>query len=133
MVTSDGNPVNPEIIVSGNATGLSVGSRGEVSYTTGGESQNVGQFLLADFNNPSGLTALGGGLLGETSASGASVAGKPGVGGFGNVISGASELSNVDLTSEAVDQIANKAAFKANAQVIKTMDEITDSILDIKA
>ena len=132
MVTSDGNPVTPEITVPGNATGISFGSTGEVSYTSGGETQNAGQLLLADFNNPSGLTALGGNLLGETNASGAAVAGNPGTGGFGTVISGAFELSNVDITSEVVDQIATAAAFKANAQVIKVIDEITGSILDTK-
>ena len=133
MVNSDGNPVTPEITIPGNATGISVGSMGEVSYTSGGETQNAGQLLLADFNNPSGLTALGGNLLGETSASGVAVAGNPGTGGFGTVISGAFELSNVDITSEVVDQIATTAAFKANAQVIKVTDEITGSILDTKA
>ena len=133
MVTSDGNPVTPEITVPGNATGISFGSTGEVSYNSGGETQNAGQLLLANFNNPSGLTALGGSLLGETSASGVAVAGNPGTGGFGTVISGAFELSNVDITSEVVDQIASTVAFKANAQVIKVTDEIIGSILDTKA
>jgi len=68
----------------------------------------------------------------QTNASGPPTLGNPGAGGLGTIISGAIETSNVDLTTEMVDQIVVRNAFKANANVIKAVDEMTGAILDIK-
>lgn len=132
IATAEGNPIVPEIALPGNRTAVSVGTAGEVSVEAGAGRQTAGQIQLADFNNPAGLSAIGGGLFLQTAASGAPVLGNPGTGGFGAVISGALEASNVDIVREIVDQIVIKTAFKANANVIKVADEMTGTILDIK-
>lgn len=132
IATAEGNPIVPEIALSGNRTAVSVGTTGEVSIETKAGRQAAGQIQLADFNNPAGLSAIGGGLFQQTAASGAPALGNPGTGRFGAVISGALEASNVDIVRETVDQIAIKTAFKANANVIKAADEMTGTILDIK-
>ena len=64
--------------------------------------------------------------------SGNAIIGTPNQGMFGAVNSGSLERSNVDITEEIVDQIVSKAAFKANANVIKANDEMLGTILDIK-
>lgn len=132
VVTSDGNPILPEIALPGNRTGVSVGSGGEVSAMVGNARQNVGQLQLANFNNPAGLSAAGGNIFLQTGASGPPITGNPGTGAFGTIISGAVETSNVDPAREIVDQIVIKNAFKANAKVIKAADEMIGTILDIK-
>jgi len=133
IVTSDGNPIAPEIAIPGNSAGISVGAGGDVSAVVDGNPVNVGQLQLASFNNPAGLTPLGGSLFAESAASGQAVVGNPGTGQFGSVLSGALEGSSVDIASEMVDQIIARVAFKANINVIKTANEMTGAILNIKA
>lgn len=133
ITSSSGNPLSPSLSVPGTATGVSIDSSGQVSAIVGGAAVAVGQIELAQFNNPGGLTAQGGNLFTASAASGASVSGVPGAGSRGTVISGALESSNVDIAEEIVSQIISKAAFKANASVIRSADELIGSILDIKS
>ncbi|KMP10777.1 hypothetical protein UZ36_06630 [Candidatus Nitromaritima sp. SCGC AAA799-C22] len=133
LVTADGNALVPPINIPGNSTGVSVESSGQVSAQVGGNAQGLGQIQLANFNNPSGLTPQGNNIFIESNASGAPVVGNPGVGGNGTILSGSLELSNVDIAEEMVNQITAKAAFTANARVIRAADEMLGTILDIKS
>ena len=133
ITTAAGDPLVPPVTVPGNATGISIDSSGQVSALVSGSSVTVGQIQLARFNNPGGLTAQGGNLFSESAASGNPVSGVPGSGSFGAVVSGALESSNVDIAEEVVGQIISKAAFKANASVIRASDELIGTILDIKS
>lgn len=133
LVTSDGLPVTPAITVPGGSTQLSIGSGGDVSAMVGGNAVALGQIQLANFNNPSGLQALGGNLFSQTAASGAPVTGNPGAGGFGSLVSGAVEDSNVDIPTEMVNLMISKIAFNANINVIKTAQNMTGALLNIKA
>ena len=133
IVDASGNALTPAVNIPGNNTGISVGSSGQISAQVGGQNEVAGQIQLANFQNPSGLSAAGGNLLNESAASGAPVVGAPGEGGRGTVLSGFLEGSNVDITEEIVDQIVAKAEFKANINVIKTNDELLGTILDIKS
>ena len=99
----------------------------------GGTTRTLGRISLANFNNPAGLTPLGGNLFAQSAESGQAVLGSPGTGGLGQLVSGAIETSNVDIAEEAVDQILATNAFKANANVIRAADEMTGTVLDIKA
>jgi len=133
IVDARGNALLPAINVPGNNTGIRVESNGQISSHVGRQPEVVGQLQLANFQNPSGLTAAGGNLFNESASSGAPAAGNPGAVGLGIVLSGFIEGSNVDLTEEFVDQIVSKLAFKANINVIKTSNEMLGSILDIKS
>jgi flagellar basal-body rod protein FlgG len=133
IVDGSGNALVPAVNVPGNNTGISVGANGQISAQVGGQPEVLGQIQLANFANPSGLSAAGGSLLNESAGSGAPVVGGPGEGGRGTVLSGFLEGSDVDITEEIVDQIVAKAAFKANINVIKTNDELLGTILDIKS
>jgi flagellar basal-body rod protein FlgG len=131
LTTSDGQPLVPRITIPPGATALSIGSNGEVSAQVGGQTEVLGQIELANFNNPSGLSAGGGNILSQSGASGAPVTGIPGTGGFGSLISGGVEMSNVDIAEEAVDQITSKMAFQANINVIRTADKMNGALLDL--
>ena len=133
IVDASGNALVPAVNVPGNNAGISVGANGQISAQVGGQPEVLGQIQLANFANPSGLSAAGGNLLNESAGSGAPVVGGPGEGGRGTVLSGFLEGSNVDITEEIVDQIVAKAAFKANVNVIKANDELLGTILDIKS
>ncbi len=133
IVDASGNALVPAVNVPGNNAGISVGANGQISAQVGGQPEVLGQIQLANFANPSGLSAAGGNLLNESAGSGAPVVDGPGEGGRGTVLSGFLEGSNVDITEEIVDQIVAKAAFKANVNVIKANDELLGTILDIKS
>ncbi len=133
LVDANNNPLFPEITVPGNHQGLTISSTGQVSALVNGQSLTLGQIQLAGFNNPGGLTSLGGNLFSASSQSGQPLVGTPGSGGLGTLIPGAVELSNVDIAEEVVGQILSKTAFRANASVIRTADEMTGTLLDIKA
>jgi flagellar hook protein FlgE len=52
--------------------------------------------------------------------------------GFGSVRSGSLEQSNVDTTSALVAMIKAQRNFQANAQMIQTDDQVTQTIINIR-
>ena len=132
LVTSNGNPVLPEIVIPGNSTGVSISSSGQVSASVNGQNQVIGQIELSSFQNSGGLTSLGNNLFNVSNASGAAVNGNPGNGGLGTIIQGSIESSNVDIVEESVNLITASAGYKANIKAIKAQDELLGTILDIK-
>jgi len=97
-----------------------------------GESRPAGQIEIANFRNPQGLEPLGGNAWGRTFASGDPVVGVPGSGNLGVLQAGALEESNVDLTAELVDMITAQRVYQANAQTIKTQDQILQTIVNLR-
>ena len=76
------------------------------------------------FRNPQGLEPLGGNAWGRSFASGDPLVGVPGDGNLGVLQAGAVEESNVDLTAELVNMITAQRVYQANAQTIKTQDQM---------
>jgi len=97
-----------------------------------GESRPAGQIEIANFRNPQGLEPLGGNAWGRSFASGDPVVGVPGSGNLGVLQAGALEESNVDLTAELVDMITAQRVYQANAQTIKTQDQILQTIVNLR-
>ena len=97
-----------------------------------GQVQAAGQIALADFRNVQGLRASSGGTWVETVASGQPVAGAPGQGKFGALRSGALEESNIDITSELVKMMTAQRTYQANAQTIKTQDQILSTLTNLR-
>ena len=133
VVDSSGNQLLPTINMPPNNNGISVSSEGQIYAQTQNGPVFAGQIQLASFPNPDGLSPSGGNLFNESVASGAPVLGIPGAGGYGTVLSGFLEGSNVDIAEEMVDQVISKAAFKANVNVIKTKDKMLGSLFDFKS
>jgi flagellar hook protein FlgE len=86
---------------------------------------------MANFANPQGLQQLGNQSWSATFASGAAVMGQAGNSGVGTLQSGSLEESNVDTTTALVDMITAQRDFQANAQMLQTDDQITQTIINI--
>jgi flagellar hook protein FlgE len=97
-----------------------------------GEVQATGQIALADFRNVQGLKADSNNTWIETPESGQPVVGEVGVGKFGVLRSGALEQSNVDLTKELVLMMTAQRTYQANAQTIKTQDQVLGTLTSLR-
>jgi flagellar hook protein FlgE len=97
-----------------------------------GQTKPAGQVELTTFRNPQGLLPLGGNLWAQTNAAGDAVLGTPGQGTMGVLQSGALEESNIDLTGELVAMITAQRTYQANAQSIKTMDQVLQTLVNIR-
>ncbi|MBB4840148.1 flagellar basal-body rod protein FlgG [Sphingomonas kyeonggiensis] len=127
LVNSDGFPVQPGITVPQNAVSVTVSKTGQVDVVLGGGDptpQTLGQLQLATFVNEGGLEAKGGNLFLETAASGAPIAGAPGDPGFGTLMQGFVEASNVNPVAEITALITAQRAYEMNSRVVKTADEM---------
>lgn len=93
---------------------------------------NLGRIDIATFDNPNGLTAMGGTLFAESVASGQPKLAVAGSEGAGEVVSGALEMSNVDLAQEFTDMITTQRGYQANSRVITTSDTMLEELLSLK-
>ena len=119
---------------SGEFTSLNIDGKGVIStsYSNGQTLKTGGMIALGDFRNLQGLAPIGGGEYLETFKSGPVVLGQPGVGKFGELRAGAVEESNVDLTSELVNMMTAQRNYQANAQTIKTQDQIMSTLVNMR-
>ena len=114
----------------GQLSTVAINSQGIVSAVyTNGRSTKLGQLAMANFSNPQGLEQLGNTSWAQTFSSGNAVMGTAASAGFGNVQSGALESSNVDLTTELVNMITAQRSFDANAQVVTTADQESQTVI----
>lgn len=125
IVTADGYTVAPGITVPENAVSVSVNSSGEVVVTLPGQTatSNLGQLDLVRFQNEAGLEHKGQNLYTETQASGAPVDGNPNEDGFGFILQGSLEGSNVDTVIELTDMIKAQRLFELNVKVLEAADQ----------
>lgn len=127
------NRLEQDGYTSGRLTGVSVAGDGTVrgNYSNG-QARNLGQVVLAGFTNPNGLVSLGSNQWSETAASGAALVGAPGSARLGVLQSAAIEESNTDLTAELVNMITQQRNYQANAQTIKTQDQILQTLVNLR-
>ncbi len=117
----------------GELTGLTIEPSGAITTRySNGQTQTRGQIALADFRNIQGLSPIGAGEYLETFASGQPVQGSPATGKFGELRSGALEDSNVDLTAELVNMMTAQRSYQANAQTIKTQDQVLSTLVNLR-
>ncbi|MBU3735964.1 MAG: flagellar hook-basal body complex protein, partial [Methylobacterium sp.] len=118
----------------GKLSSFAVGNDGVVlGRYTNGQSRSLGQVILASFANPQGLSAIGNNQWLPTSASGTELLSTPGSDGQHGVLqSAAVEDSNVDLTQELVNLITAQRAYQANAQTIKTQDQVLQTLVNLR-
>ncbi len=130
LVTAEGYPLEPQMSIPANATSITISPQGIVSVALPGQSapQQVGTIELASFQNPAGLSALGGNLFGATSASGEPTTGVPGLDGVGSIAQGFVEESNVSVVEEMVNMILGQRAYEANSRVVKAADEMLQQV-----
>jgi flagellar hook protein FlgE len=117
----------------GTLSGFSFDEQGILTARyTNGETRSTAQLAIASFRNPQGLQSVGGNAWQETQAVGTKVIDVPGTGNLGDIVAGALEESNVDLTAELVSLITAQRTYQANAQSIKTQDQVTQTFLTMR-
>ena len=126
LVTSDGYVVSPSITVPQDAESVTINTTGEIQVTLANTvaPSTVGQMQLSTFFNPAGLEAIGGNLFVETPASGSPSSGTPGSTGFGTILQGFLETSNVNPVNEITSLITAQRAYEMNSKVIQASDEM---------
>lgn len=133
VVTADGYALDPQISIPENATSVTISRDGVVSATIPGQSasQQLGVIELTTFQNPSGLTPLGGNLFQVTSASGEPQSGPAGTEQRGTLQQSYVEDSNVSVVEEMVNMILGQRAYEASSKVIKAADEMLAQVNNI--
>ncbi len=127
------NKLDQDGYTSGRLSGFGIAPDGTVmGRYTNGQSAVLGQVVLAAFANPNGLQPLGGNLWAETADSGSPMVGSPTSGNLGALQSNAVEDSNVDLTAELVNMITAQRNYQANAQTIKTQDQVMQTLVNLR-
>jgi flagellar hook protein FlgE len=127
------NSITQDGYTTGRLIGMDIDSTGVVQARyTNGRSLPLGQVALANFANPQGLQQLGDTNWAETFTSGQALRGQAGNSGFGLMQSGALEASNVDITEQLVNMITSQRNFQANAQMLSTYDQITQTVINIR-
>ncbi|WP_282057609.1 flagellar basal-body rod protein FlgG [Lentibacter algarum] len=126
LTTSSGYVLQPEIGIPDNVSEINVSADGIVSVNLAGETQpqEVGQLTLANFANPRGLQPVGETFAVETPASGAPIEGAPLNGGFGKLVQGYLEGSNVNVVQQLVDMIETQRAYEVSSKSISSVDEM---------
>jgi len=131
---SDVKQLDQDGYASGTLAGFSIGKDGVLTGKYSNEqSKALGQIVLSSFVNPAGLQSKGDNVWTETAASGQSLTGNPGAGTrLGALASGSLEASNVDLTSELVNLIIAQRTYQANAQTVKTQDQVVQTLMNMR-
>jgi len=134
VVTPDGYPMIPEMVIPNNSNRITVGTDGTVSVVQAGQTvpSTVGNIQLATFNNPAGLLSIGKNFYLQTDASGNATTGTPGQNAVGTIGQGFLEMSNVSVAEEMVNMIIGQRAYEANSKAITTSDEMLQLANNLK-
>ena len=125
LVTTTGYAVEPAISIPTDAASVSIEKDGGVNVMDSSGTQSVvGTLQLARFPNASGLSSEGDNLLSETPASGTPTTGTAGENGFGTILSGFLEKSNVQMVTELVNLINAQRAYEINSRAIRAGDDM---------
>ena len=118
---------------SGRLTNLEIDNYGNVSAGySNGQNVTLGKIMLASFQNQSGLKQIGNSSFIATAASGDPELGEAAADGFGQILSGSLERSNVDITEELVNLITSQRNYQAAAKAIETSSSMTQTIINIR-
>lgn len=127
------NKLSQDGYSSGRIASFTIGDDGIIQGRyTNGQSKDLGRVILANFVNPNGLQSLGGNQWMATYESGDELIGAPGSSTLGVLQSSAVEDSNVDLTAELVNMITAQRIYQANAQTIKTQDQVMQTLVNLR-
>jgi flagellar basal-body rod protein FlgG len=125
LVTEQGYPLDPEIVLPDGYRSVTLHSDGRVTIINSDrQEEEAGRLTLYSFTNPAGLAARGENLYLATTASGGAVEFQPGNGGMGALIPGCLEASNSDLTVEMTALVEAQRAYQLSLRVVGTADEM---------
>ena len=134
VLTHDGYQVQPGVTIPSNAIDVTVNNSGQIQVKIEGQTalSTVGQLQIATFLNDAGLEAIGDNLYKETPASGAATTGNPASTGFGSILQGFLETSNVNAVEEISNLISAQRAYEMNSKVIQTSDEMLGTLTALR-
>jgi len=134
LVTHDGYTVQPGITIPTTAIDITINGSGQVQAKMQGQAalQTVGQLTVSSFPNEAGLESIGDNLYLETPASGSATSAAPGSTGFGAILQGFLETSNVNAVEEISNLISAQRAYEMNSKVIKTSDEMLGTLAQLR-
>ncbi len=126
--------MQPGITIPSNATNVAINGAGQVQVTLSGQTapSTVGTIQLALFPNEAGLDAQGDNLLIQSAARGNPVTGSPSAPGFGTVLQGFVETSNVNVVAEITSLITAQRAYEMNSKVITTSDQMLSTLTNLR-
>ncbi len=125
LCDAEGNRLQPEISIPREAVSINIDAGGKLTaIDQNGNILVTETITLYDFPNPAGLISIGKNYFKPSEASGEAVEGTPGTEGFGTILQGFLETSNVNVVEEMVNMIAGQRAYEANSKIIKTVDEM---------
>jgi flagellar basal-body rod protein FlgG len=131
VVTANGDPLEPAVMIPNGALTISVGSDGTVTVTQPGQTnaQQVGTIQLATFANSGGLMSNGHNLYTPTTASGDPIVGNPGGSeGLGTLQQGMLEESNINVVDEFIQMIVTQRAYESNSKVVTAADQMLQDV-----
>lgn len=132
-VDVDLNMINGSLPPGVELTSYSIAADGKVrGVFSDGVQRDVCQLAVADFTNPMGLEKIGDTAFRESANSGAVQLGVAGEGQRGQIMAGALEMSNVDLSAEFTNLILAQRGFQASSRVITTSDQVLEELVNIK-
>ncbi|MCI3133985.1 flagellar basal-body rod protein FlgG [Phenylobacterium aquaticum] len=135
LVTNEGYQIQPAITVPSDTTKVTISKTGQVQVSQPGATTPtvIGTIELANFVNQAGLEAIGSNLFLTSGSSGAATTGAPGSTGFGTVLQGYTEASNVDAVTEITSLITAQRAYEMNSKVITSADQMLATANQLKS
>ncbi len=125
--------ISQDGFTAGRLDGLEIDSSGTIRANyTNGDNNPLGKIVIANFNNQNGLKQVGNATYVETAISGPPTVGEAGAEGFGTILSGSLERSNVDITEELVNLITAQRNYQASAKAIETTTSLNQTIINIR-
>ncbi|HEX8542360.1 MAG TPA: flagellar hook protein FlgE [Pseudomonas sp.] len=129
---SEVSDISQDGYTSGSLVSFTIDDSGTVVATySNDQTQDIDQIQLASFSNENGLKANGDNTWTATSASGQALLGVASTGSLGSILSGTTEDSNVDLTTELVNLIVAQRNFQANAKSVTAQSEVLQQAVNI--
>ena len=124
LINEQGLYLVPPITIPANVESVSIDARGSISVTEQGTPRVLGRLQLARFANPEGLIEQGNGIYLPSAASGVAILGAPTENGFGQIISGALEMSNVDTPQQMVNLLRVQRSYSLTLRALQISDQM---------
>ena len=133
IVTAEGYTVQPGITIEAGARDVTINAVGEVIVKRDNQDpQVVGQIQLAIFANEGGLDSIGENMFLATPASGDAQQGVAGSVGYGQLLQGFIETSNVNVVQEITSLITAQRAYEMNSKIISATDEMLSTLARLR-
>ena len=117
----------------GSFSSISTTSAGDINVNyDNGQVRTVARVPVVTFSSPDSLQRQNGQAFTTTVGSGNPIASDAGTNGAGNLITGSTEGSNVDIAQQFSNLIVAQRSYSANTKLVTTADEMLQQTLDMK-